>query len=173
MQALGLPVVLEDPNETCIEVWWGWDFSTDLNGNVKVLLSVGETALSEIPDVDQFDLIFITSQTHLNFQLSKVGWTEALYLWRLGVDPEIFPVLPRVPARFTLTHMGSGRRKGTALVCEAFDKAFGTGKHVMLEIRHPEACESSRSLARKWRRENIRFIIQVPFGFIEQLRLAR
>lgn len=157
MRRLDLPVVLDNPGEPCIELWWGWGWSPRKTGNLLVALFLGETPFCDVPDWEQFDIVFLTTQFYLR-QQPDIG--KPMYLWRLGVDVSMFPVIVRGETPFVFSHMGSGYRKGTELACEAFSRAFNGAKGIVLQVRYPELSEPSVSLAKRWEGDNIHFIPQ-------------
>jgi len=131
---VGLPVVVNDPNEPCIELWWGWDWHPKKSNNFLVALTLGEALLAFMPGAELFDLIFITTHFHRERQ----RWQKPLYVWHLGVDPLLFPVLERPQESFTFVHTGTTQyRKGSDLVCEAFNTTFSDTEDAFLDIRCP------------------------------------
>ena len=159
MRDLSLPVVLEDPNEKCIELWHGWDFQPK-GGNINVLLTTGISQITTWERWQEADLIFISSKFFLE---RNADCDKPMYLWHHhGIDPDIFHVLERSDEPFVFSHSVLPREhKGSDLLCEAFKKTFSNIENVFLHINHPYSIESCLlQFKQKYGNEKIKFISQ-------------
>jgi glycosyltransferase involved in cell wall biosynthesis len=140
MAELGLPIVLEDPAERCIEMWHGWDFQPK-GGNINILLSTGINYITGLERWREADLIFVSSTFFLE---KNADCDKPMYVWHhRGIDPAIFRILRREETPFVFTHAVSPQQhKGTDLLCEAFNLAFSDVPDAFLHIRHPGGNEA-------------------------------
>lgn len=159
MKDLGLPVVLEDPDEKCIELWHGWYFEPK-GTNINVFLTTGIVRITSWERWREADLIFLSSEFFRDF---NDDCEKPIYIWHNRcVDPEIFHVLERSGEPFIFTHaVFPQQHKGTDLLCEAFKETFSGIDDVFLHIQHPrsEAPELEK-FQREYGGERIWFIPQ-------------
>jgi len=123
---MGLNVVLKNPNERCIEICIGGPWqpskidSYDFN-NILIGFTTGETNPRVMPYYELFDCFAVNSQ----YWLDRHPIDKPISIWHLGIEPIFFPYLDRNNDVFTFSHIGIAQyRKGTHLVCMAFDREF-------------------------------------------------
>jgi glycosyltransferase involved in cell wall biosynthesis len=160
MRQLGLPVVLDDPDEKCIEMWHGWYFEPK-GGNVNVFLTTGISTITQTWERwREADIIFISSEF---FRERNADCDVPIYIWHhRGIDPDIFRVLDRSDEPFVFTHaVFPQKHKGSDLLCEAFKETFSAMDNVFLYIQHPN-CEAPGLIEfkRQYADDKIKFIPQ-------------
>lgn len=159
MRELGLPVVLEDPGESCVELWHGWDFQPK-GGNINVLLSTGISPITSLERWSEAGLVFVSSKFFCD---RNTDCEKPIYIWHhRGVDPEIFHVLERADEPFVFTHaVFPQEHKGSDLLCKAFMATFHNTDNVFLYIQHPRSEDPALvEFQQKYGDEKIKFIPQ-------------
>ncbi len=159
MLRLGLPVVTDDPNERCVELWHGWDFQPK-GDNFNVLISTGISKITGLKRWREIDLIFVSSKF---FMERNSDCDKPMYLWRhRSVDPYIFHELERSESPFIFSHsVMPQQHKGSDLLCEAFKKAFADKDDVLLYIQHPGSIDPAlEEFKENFGGDNIHFVSQ-------------
>ena len=59
LKELSFDVTLHNPQERCIEVWWGLQWEPEENNNFKVGFTPGETYFERKRGFEHFDIFFV------------------------------------------------------------------------------------------------------------------
>lgn len=124
--------VLENPNAFCIELWVGWDWKSENNGNFKIGFTTGESFIKDCGE-GFFNVYFVPTRY---FQELRKQEGYNVWQWKYGISPDEVPYIERNwNNEFIFSHVGIPQyRKGSKLVCEAFTNEFDKSENVFLDI---------------------------------------